>query len=124
MLTFLIHYAIIYIVNEKGVSYMANRITEEQKLQINQLYYEIGVKSRVAKIMGISASTVSKYIIPDWKPQEKRAIKKFEGRIDNGLEFIKGFVFSEDKQDYLWCCKLLTKEEWLELEELQEEIFI
>lgn len=104
---------------------MANRITEEQKLQINQLYYEIGVKSRVAKIMGISASTVSRYIIPDWKPQGERAIKKFEGRIDNGLEFIKGFVFSEDKQDYLWCCKLLTKEEWLELEELQkEEIFI
>ena len=54
-----------------------------------------------------------------------RTIKKFEGRVDNGLEFIKGFVFSEDKQDYLWCCKLLTKEEWLELEELQrEEIFI
>ena len=104
---------------------MANRITEEQKLQINQLYYEIGVKSRVAKIMGISASTVSKYIIPNWKCQEERTIKKFEGRIDNGLEFIKGFVFSEDKQDYLWCCKLLTKEEWLELEELQrEEIFI
>ena len=103
---------------------MANRITEEQKLQINQLYYEIGVKSRVAKIMGISASTVSKYIIADWKPPEERAIKKFEGRIDNGLEFIKGFVFSEDKQDYLWCCKLLTAEEWLELEELQEEIFI
>ena len=124
MLTFLIYYAIIYIVNEKGVSHMANRITEEQKLQINQLYYEIGVKSRVAKIMGISASTVSKYIIADWKPPEERAIKKFEGRIDNGLEFIKGFVFSEDKQDYLWCCKLLTAEEWLELEELQEEIFI
>ena len=48
---------------------MANRITEEQKLEINKLYYEIGVKSRVAKIMGISAASVSKYIIPGWKPE-------------------------------------------------------
>ena len=39
---------------------MANRITEEQKLEINKLYYEIGVKSRVAKLMGISAASVSK----------------------------------------------------------------
>ena len=104
---------------------MANRITEEQKLEINKLYYEIGVKSRVAKIMGISAASVSKYITPGWKPEEERSIKKFEGTVPGPKEFIEGFLAAENKQDYFWNTRLLSKEEWLEIEELQrEEIFI
>ena len=104
---------------------MASRITEEQKLEINKLYYEIGVKSRVAKIMGISASSVSKYIIAGWKPKEERSIKKFEGEVPGPKEFIEGFLAAENKQDYFWNARLLSKEEWLEVEELQrEEIFI
>lgn len=104
---------------------MANRITEEQKLEINKLYYEIGVKSRVAKIMGISAASVSKYITPGWKPEEERSIKKFEGEVPGPKEFIEGFLAAENKQDYFWNARLLSKEEWLEIEELQrEEIFV
>lgn len=104
---------------------MANRITEEQKLEINKLYYEIGVKSRVAKIMGISAASVSRYITPGWKPEEERSIKKFEGEVPGPKEFIEGFIVAENKQDYFWNARLLSKEEWLEIEELQrEEIFV
>ena len=104
---------------------MANRITEEQKLEINKLYYEIGVKSRVAKIMGISAASVSKYIIPGWKPEEERSIKKFEGEVPGPKDFIEGFLAAENKQDYFWNARLLSEEEWTELEEMQrEEIFI
>lgn len=104
---------------------MATRITDEQKRKINELYYIYKNKSRVARELQISLYSVNKYLLSDWKPQEERTVKKFEGKIDNGVEFIKGFLFSEDKQDYLWCCKLLTTEEWLELEELQrEEVFI
>ena len=104
---------------------MANRITEEQKLEINKLYYEIGVKSRVAKIMGISAASVAKYITPGWKPEEERSIKKFEGEVPGPKEFIEGFLAAENKQDYFWNARLLSKEEWLEVEELQrEEVFI
>ena len=104
---------------------MANRITEEQKLEINKLYYEIGVKSRVAKIMGISAASVSKYIIPGWKPEEERSVRKFEGTVPGPKEFIEGFLAAENKQDYFWNARLLSKEEWLEVEELQrEEIFV
>ena len=104
---------------------MANRITEEQKLEINKLYYEIGVKSRVAKIMGISASSVAKYIIPGWKPEEERSIKKFEGEVPGPKAFIEGFLAAENKQDYFWNARLLSKEEWLEIEEFQrEEIFV
>lgn len=104
---------------------MASRITEEQKLEINKLYYEIGVKSRVAKIMGISAASVSKYITPGWKPEEERSIKKFEGEVPGPKEFIEGFLAAENKQDYFWNARLLSKEEWLEVEEMQrEEIFV
>ena len=104
---------------------MASRITEEQKLEINKLYYEIGVKSRVAKIMGISAASVSTYITPGWKPEEERSIKKFEGTVPGPKKFIEGFLAAENKQDYFWNARLLSKEEWLEIEELQkDEVFI
>ena len=104
---------------------MANRITEEQKLEINKLYYEIGVKSRVAKLMGISAASVSKYIIPGWKPEEEREIEKFDGEVPGPDEFINGFLAAENKQDYFWNARLLSEDEWTELEEMQkEEIFI
>ena len=104
---------------------MANRITEEQKLEINKLYYEIGVKSRVAKIMGISASSVSKYIIPGWKPEEERSVQKFEGEVPGPKAFIEGFLAAGNKQDYFWNARLLSEEEWTELEVMQkEEIFI
>ena len=103
---------------------MANRITEEQKLEINKLYYEIGVKSRVAKIMGISASSVSKYLIPGWKAEEERSVKKFEGEVRGPKDVIEGFLAAENKQDYFWNARLLSKEEWTELEEFQiEEVF-
>lgn len=48
------------------------RITEEQKELINELYVEIGVKSQVAKIVGCSPASVTKYLIPDYVPKAQR----------------------------------------------------
>ena len=45
------------------------KITDEIKEQINELYCELGVKSHVAKALGISASTVSKYIVDGYVPK-------------------------------------------------------
>ena len=42
------------------------KITDEVIEQINELYCELKVKSHVAKALGISASTVSKYIVPNY----------------------------------------------------------
>lgn len=42
------------------------RVTEEMKVQINELYLQLGVKSHVAKQLGISSSTVTKYLIPNY----------------------------------------------------------
>lgn len=56
------------------------RITEEQKELINELYAEIGVKSQVAKIVGCSPASVSKYLIPDYIPKVQRIKIVFEGK--------------------------------------------
>ena len=102
---------------------MAKRITEEMKLKINELYYELGVKSHVAKALGISASSVSKYIIDGWKPESERNIKTFEGEPDTSI-FINELLVATNPSDYLLHCRLLSEEEWLELEELQKEEII
>lgn len=47
------------------------RITEEQKKQINELYCVLKVKSEVAKRLGVSVASVTKYLIPDYKPEKK-----------------------------------------------------
>ena len=44
---------------------MARRISEETIIQINEVYLECGVKSKTAQIVGVSPSTVTKYLIPN-----------------------------------------------------------
>lgn len=56
------------------------KITDEVIEQINELYCEIGIKSHVAKALGISASTVSKYIIPNYIRKADRVVEVFSGR--------------------------------------------
>lgn len=51
---------------------MAKRITEEMKIKINELYLELGVQKKVAEVLGISTSSVSKYLIPNYKKKRKR----------------------------------------------------
>lgn len=99
---------------------MAKRITEEMKIKINELYYELGVKSHVAKVLGISPASVTKYLIPDWKPESERNIKRFEGEPNTAI-FINELLAATNPSDYLLHCRLLSKEEWLEVEELQKE---
>lgn len=60
---------------------MANRVTEEDKIKINELYYKLKNKAEVARQTGFSASTVSKYIIDDYKPESQRKIKRFTGEL-------------------------------------------
>lgn len=95
---------------------MAKRITEEMKVQINELYIEYGVKKRVAEILGISPSTVSKYIIPNYKSQKETKIE-FSTPPRGCRTFIKGIM-----NDFCDACRL-TEEEWDELKKFQKEYF-
>lgn len=52
-------------------------ITEETKIKINELYLKIGTYSGVAKEIGCAPSTVKKYIIPNFIPQDNIEKKIF-----------------------------------------------
>jgi hypothetical protein len=44
------------------------KITNDIIIKINELYLELGVKTKVAKAIGCSPSTVTKYLIKDFVP--------------------------------------------------------
>ena len=60
---------------------MAKRVTQEDIIKINELYLKLKNKSAVAREIGFSPSTVSKYIIADYKPAAAIERKKFEGEL-------------------------------------------
>lgn len=47
---------------------MAKKISQEQIIKINELYLEKKTYAGVARELGISASTVKKYVIKDYIP--------------------------------------------------------
>ena len=57
---------------------MANRVTSEDILRINEIYYKTKVYAETARQTGFSASTVKKYVIPGWQPVVTENIVRFE----------------------------------------------
>ncbi len=47
---------------------MAKRVTDSDIKNFNALYYKYNTYTEVARETGFSASTVKKYIIPNWRP--------------------------------------------------------
>lgn len=98
------------------------KITNEIIEQINELYYEIGVKTRVAKALSISASTVSKYIQPGYVCKKDRTTEKFNGR-PSVISFDKINSFDgAAKIGYFFTH--IMEDEQEDMERLQKEIFI
>ena len=100
---------------------MAKRITDEQIEQINELYCELGVKSQVAKIVGVSVASVTKYLQPNYIPKAKRTTSSFTGfaavlDVDS-IRNLDGAAIAS------WLVGL-TEEEKADLEELQKEILV
>lgn len=98
------------------------KITDEIKIQINELYLELGVKKRVAEIIGCSPSTVSKYIIEGYVSQkDKEPIPEFDESKIIGpaalLETINSW------QEFADAC-MLSAEEWAEMREIQKGVMI
>lgn len=97
---------------------MAKKTSPETIEKINELYAILGVKSQVAKELGISASTVTKYLIPDYKPTNKKTTADFDKPTNLNIEL---FINAKDELGSL-CA--LSEEEWADLKELQKEILI
>lgn len=100
------------------------KITPEIAEQINDLYLEIGVKKRVAEIIGCSPSTVSKYIIPNYVSKKERKIYTFNGYVGNSEWLIDIFKTFKDPAKSLCSLCVLGKSEIDEMEEMKKEIYL
>lgn len=98
---------------------MANRVTSEDILHMNEIYYKTRVFAEVARQTGFSASTVRKYVDTKWKPVEQKNIRRFT------LELLPEFDRSIFKEvdNYGDLC-VLSDHEQQEIRELWEELVV
>ena len=98
---------------------MANRVTSEDILRMNEIYYKTHVFADVAHQTGFSASTVRKYVDVNWKPVELENVSKFDFRD------IPDFESSAFKgiDNYGDLC-VLTEREQEEIEQLWKEMVV
>lgn len=103
---------------------MARFVATDEKIEeINKLYYEIGVKKKVAEMVGCSPATVSKYIIPGWKPvSELPEIDIKISKPEGPQELILAMSCHPVSAAAAFCeaCKL-TDEEWIGMKNVQSE---
>ena len=98
---------------------MANRVTSEDILHMNEIYYKTHVFAEVARQTGFSASTVRKYIDVNWKPIENENIIKFNM---NDLPEFDTTCF-KGIENYGDLC-VLTEREQDEMKELLKELVV
>jgi hypothetical protein len=98
---------------------MANKVTNEDILRINEIYYKTKVYAEVARQTGFAPSTVKKYIIKDWQPVVVENIKRFDM---NDLPDFDGFLF-RGIINYGNLC-VLTEREREEMKELWGELAV
>lgn len=98
---------------------MANRVTSEDILRMNEIYYKTHVFAEVARQTGFSASTVRKYVDTKWTPVVNENIKRF------GIDDLPKFDISifDGINNYGELC-VLTVHELEEIEELWEELAV
>lgn len=100
------------------------KITPEIQEQINILYLKLGTKVAVAKEIGCSAVTVSKYIIPNFVLPENRKEEIFEGEVKNADDMINILNNASNTPQKICEYCMLSDEEWQQLKELQKEVYI
>ena len=98
---------------------MAKRVTTDDILIFNKIYYKTKNYTQVARETGFSASTVKKYIDKNWKPVATENIIKFE--LKQIPEF-DGSVF-KNIDNYGELC-VLTEQEKEEMKELWRELAV
>ena len=98
---------------------MASKVTNEDILRINKLYYKHKTYAEVARQTGFAASTVKKYVDTKWAPVVSEEIKKFD--ISQLPEFDPSIFKGIDNYGDL--C-VLSKEEREEIKELWKELAV
>ena len=100
---------------------MASKVTNEDILRINELYYKHKTYAEVARQTGFSAGTIKKYVKPGWQPVVVENIKKFD---ENSLpDFQKAVEIFRGIENYGDLC-ILTEREQEEIKKLWTEIAV
>lgn len=100
---------------------MASKVTNEDILHINEIYYKTKVYAETARQTGFSASTVKKYVIPGWKPVAAENIIRFD--METLPDFQEAVRIFEGIFNYGHLC-LLTDFEKEEIKQLWEELAV
>jgi hypothetical protein len=100
---------------------MASKVTNEDILRINELYYKHKTYAEVARQTGFAASTVKKYVIPGWEPAKNDNIIRFD--LVNLPNFSEATEIFRGVENYGDLC-VLSDSEKEELKELWEELAI
>ena len=95
------------------------RVTSEDILHMNEIYYKTHIFAEVARQTGFSASTVRKYVDVNWKPVELDKIIKFD--LNNLPEF--DTTPFKHVSDYGAMC-ILDDEEIDQIRELWKELAV
>ena len=97
------------------------RVTSEDILRMNEIYYKTRVFAEVARQTGFSASTVRKYVDVNWKPVVSEEIVTFNMKdIPDFKEAVKCFRGVDNYGDLC----VLSEEEKAEIEELWKELAV
>lgn len=100
---------------------MASKVTNEDILRINELYYKHKTYAEVARQTGFAASTVKKYVNKDWTPIQVENIIRFDlVNLPNFSEAVKIF---RGVTNYGDLC-VLDESEKEEMKSLWEELAI
>ena len=100
---------------------MAKAIDTETIVQINELYKKIGTYAGVAREIGISATTVRKYVRDDYVAIADMKIKRAD--IGECRKIIENYTFTADALANPNLLEL-TDEEYEGIKELWEEIAV
>ena len=96
---------------------MARKVTEEDKVLMNELYIKLKTYAAVARETGFSPTTVKRYIIQNYVPKDSIQKNKFDLEIPS----INYDLFKVE--DFGLLC-VLSKEEKNEIEELWKEMLL
>lgn len=94
---------------------MASRVTQDDIIRINEIYYRLKTYAATARETGFAASTVKKYVIENYVPQAEIQYNDIKIELPPASSIVL---------ENLPTLTLLSPLEWEDIEKLQKEILV